>query len=220
MAITKDMSTKDPDHEKIFKKNIHKVHIYGYGLLRLSRGNTFQLHLEIIGNQCLLMLNLGINKHQPFLIPQLPPPPPASITPIHNTHPLSLHHHHPQPSSTTQQPPQNAWHHFKWCRNAMSATSKGMRTCQVNGRWWWWCGMSMDMLLHLTVTALCPAPVSNQITSPKPLPWQQNRCHIIDVATRLWTTTNIVVSLDNHMIRRWWHNDVPQCHWHDMKTPT
>lgn len=39
---------KVPAHENIFNENICNIHIYGYGLLRLSRGQALQLHLENI----------------------------------------------------------------------------------------------------------------------------------------------------------------------------
>ena len=43
-----DTSGKDPNREKIFNTNVRKIHTYGYGLLRLSRGCAFQLHLKNI----------------------------------------------------------------------------------------------------------------------------------------------------------------------------
>ena len=42
----KDTSGKDPNCENFFNKGVHKIHVYGYVLLRLSRGHTFQLHLK------------------------------------------------------------------------------------------------------------------------------------------------------------------------------
>ncbi|KIJ90291.1 hypothetical protein K443DRAFT_116785, partial [Laccaria amethystina LaAM-08-1] len=45
MATTEGTSAKDRDLTTIFSENIRKVHMYGYGLLRLSRGRAFQLHL-------------------------------------------------------------------------------------------------------------------------------------------------------------------------------
>lgn len=47
-TANKDTSAKDPTHESAFNKNVCKVHLYGFGLLRISRGRTFQLHLENI----------------------------------------------------------------------------------------------------------------------------------------------------------------------------
>ena len=58
-VIPKDMSGKDPNREETFNKNIYKVHTYGYGLLRLSRGRAFQLHLENIEPLLKAALNLG-----------------------------------------------------------------------------------------------------------------------------------------------------------------
>jgi hypothetical protein len=42
------LSGKDPECEKIFNRNVHKIHVYGYGLLKLSRGRAFQTHLQNI----------------------------------------------------------------------------------------------------------------------------------------------------------------------------
>jgi hypothetical protein len=44
----KDTTGEDPAREDTFNKNIHNIHVYGYALLRLSRGHAFRLHLENI----------------------------------------------------------------------------------------------------------------------------------------------------------------------------
>ena len=58
---TKKATTKDTtsDSKNTFSKSIHKVHIYGYALLRLSRGRAFQLHLENIEPLLKEILDLG-----------------------------------------------------------------------------------------------------------------------------------------------------------------
>ena len=59
MATTKDTNAEVPDYKKIFDENIRNVYIYGYGLLRLSRGRAFQLHLANIEPLLRDALDLG-----------------------------------------------------------------------------------------------------------------------------------------------------------------
>ena len=47
-AKIEDTSSKDPNCKDIFNINVCRIHAYGYGLLRLSRGWTLKLHLKKI----------------------------------------------------------------------------------------------------------------------------------------------------------------------------